>query len=829
MRAPLIGRGDELARLRAALREPGVVTVVGPGGAGKTRLLREVAGDVVALAEVRDPELLVAALAAAVGCGPDPAALGAALAHRGRAVLALDNLEQLGVHAGRLVSTLATAAPALTIAATSRTPLQVDGERLVPVGPLPPADALALLRERLERRAPGRTFVDADLAGLAAALDHLPLALELVAARLPALGVAGVRAHLGRRLDFLADAGPDRPAHHRSLRTAVEGSWALLSEAERQALRRVCLLPDPLELGDLAAFADPDLPLRLVALVDAGLVRVDDDGAGNVAHHPYETVRAFVRDQLTDSDPLHAEVTAALCALAEPLTAALHGPGVGDAVRQLLRLRPALLEAAERAWRAGRHQDHARLVLALDRVLHQHGPSGWRLRALHHVRDSLPPTDARHAEATLSLVMTGGDLRDERVLDFAPALLTRSLAARRDTALAKLLYDQGRLAEAGEVAEALVARLPPTDQRVYLGAWWITGGIRTTAGRLSAAREAYERGLAVARDAGSPLDEALFLGQLGSVLLDLGHDGALPALHGAVELLARHQDFRRSVWLMRLAELHLDGGRAELGLRTADEATAVMKAAGQFRFDRYAEALRARALEAVGRRPEAAAAWALALAPGGHPLLEATALAWHGRWLADQGRTDEARAALARSAPLYPAGSKLAALPEVCGHHVTLALARAERDAGRDPEPLRARVHAFVQALEPAAHEVRAARHQLAERLATDRGDADDDAGITTAADHGWVVVRGQRTDLSTRHAIRRVWRALATAHPTGEALGVDALFAAGWPGERAAPDAARDRVYHAIGTLRRAGLQDALERSERGWRLRPDLPLRVG
>lgn len=797
-----------------------MVTLVGPGGAGKTRLLREVVPAPVILAGVRDADLLRSTVAAAVGAGPEPDALAAALRHRGPWVLGLDNLEQLGPTGARFVSALASAAPELTIAATSRARLEVEGERVVPVEPLPEPDALALLRERLARRAPGRTFDGEGLVALVRELDALPLAIELAAARVPALGVAAVRAHLGRRLDWLSDRGPDRPDHHRSLRNAVSGSWDLLGPAARAAARRIALLPDPLALSDLAGFPDADLPLHLAALVDASLVRVDDTGA-EPRYHLYEAVRAFALEQVPVDDPLWDEVTAALVRSAEPALQALGGPGVGPAVDQLLRCRSALLAAAERAEALGRADDHARLALLLDRVLHQHGPAAWRERHLARVRAELPATDPRHVEATLSLVMTGSDL-GPGALDFPGAALGPALEARRDTARAKLWYDAGRYAEAAELAAGVVERLGDREPRAAMGARWVLGGVCTSAGRLAEARAAFDDGLRIARAVGSPLDEALFLGQLGSVLLDLGDDGAVPSLLAAIALLERHRDARRSVWTMRLAEVHVDGGRVDAALDTADRALASIRGAGQRRFEGYALAIRARALEAAGRVDEALATFAAARDAGGHPLLVGTLECWYGRALADAGRADEAGAALGRAR--YPDGSKLVPLVALCAAHLNLLRARALEGAGADPEPLRAEVQAVLAATEPAAHEVRAARHRLAESLARDRGPD----GVVTAADGSWLQVGAARTELGTRHAIRRVWLALVGAHPAGEELGVDALFAAGWPGEDAHPDAARDRVYHAIATLRRGGLEGILDRSGRGWRLRPGVPLRT-
>lgn len=832
-RNELLGRATELTRLRAMCATPGPVTVHGPGGAGKTRLVAELvaiepAAVSVPLAEVTDAEWMVATVAGALGLGAATVgSLGAALQHRGRSLLVLDNLEQLGVDGARVVSDLVTAAPELTLVVTSRVRLELRGERTLPVGPLEADAALALLLARVRERAPD--FPDHPaLPELCARLDHLPLALELAAARLPTLGVDGVMHLLGRRLDLLADRGPDRPDHHRSLRTAVEGSWSLLTREERRILSALALLPGPLQIEDTAfAGGEVEVGLALASLTDASLLRVVVDASARATWHHYETVRAFALEQLPPDDPARGRLVAWLVQTADRLRAALCGPGVDDAVATFLRLRSALIEAVERAERDERYGDLVRLVGAMDTLVHQVGPGTWRERMLQRVVALCEPGSPPSVEAVVSLAMTTVDpTLAERLASVDPTASPAPLRARVQVAVAKSLFDRGRMAEAAQVAQEAAASAV-TETRGFLGACWVLGGIRAAMGDLERARAAWSEGLERARLARSPVDEGLFLGQVGSAAMDQDDPDAMGYLRAAVELLGRHHDYRRSVSLIRIAEILVDRDDAMGALEAASEAATVMRSTGQLRLLGYAEALVARAHEASGRTAEALDAYERARGGSGHPVVMATIEAWGARALADADRLADAEALFGRASPvLARSGTKLAPLSALIGVHLALLRARRARREGRDPEPWLAEARQVLAAHPPEAmraSETRSARRAAAERLAADTGGD----GILTPADGAWIVWGTHRLELGTRHAIRRVWLALVDARDAGEPRSVEELFAAGWPGESARQDAARDRVYHAVATLRKGGLGDALLRTEGGWVLDPGVPLR--
>lgn len=301
-----IGRDADLAMLDRLVGMHRLVTVVGPAGSGKTRLAVEWAGRdaVVRLADVADPAHLVSAVAAAVdvtGSAGDPyEVLVKRLRLRGRP-LVLDNCEHLVGEVARLVIDLLDRIPALRVVATSRGPLGVDGEHSLPLGPLAADDAVALLADRIRAGRPGWVEQDADrhdLRRLADALDRLPLALELGAARVRTFGVRGLIEHLNDRFTVLGRIPHGTMTSHATLQEAVAWSFALLSGDERDLAVRLW----PYEGGfpvEAAASAAARLD-ALVSLVDQSVVTAET-GGGTARYRMLETIRAYCRS--VDGDP----------------------------------------------------------------------------------------------------------------------------------------------------------------------------------------------------------------------------------------------------------------------------------------------------------------------------------------------------------------------------------------------------------------------------------------------------------------------------------------------------------------------------------------------
>lgn len=356
-RSALIGRDEEVARLRGLLLadQRRLVTLVGPAGVGKTRLAVEAARAVAAefadgarfvpLAAVTDPALVAAAVAEALDVRPGgdaPAVLATALRDV-EALLLLDNLEQVAAGAATTVAALLQA-PGVAVLATSRTPLRLPGETVVPVEPLPvpspdaatpvladsPAVRLFLERARaVDPLLAPSPAVLAAVGGVVRRLDGLPLAIELAAARSGLLSPTGLLERLGRRLPALAAAGVDIPERHRTLRSALAWSHDLLDPDERRLFRRLAPFAGGFGLDGLQAVAgdgeegadaaggatavvaggeglaggDDDWALldRLAALVDDSLVRRIDRGDGPPRFLLLETVREYAGERLAEA------------------------------------------------------------------------------------------------------------------------------------------------------------------------------------------------------------------------------------------------------------------------------------------------------------------------------------------------------------------------------------------------------------------------------------------------------------------------------------------------------------------------------------------------
>ena len=331
---PLIGRAQERAQLRDAVKAHRQVTAVGPGGVGKTRLALAVAADLagdfedgvwfVDLVPVTDPAMVGSAVAAALGLGEqqgrsiDDSVL-AALADR-RALLVLDNCEHLSDGVAPFVERLLARCPGVTVLTTSRARLVVPFEWVYSVPPLSleghgdgdagSSDAVSLFLNRAA--AVGRTLEPEHLAQVAEVcrkLDGVALAIELAAARLPALGLDELVAGLSDHLRLLV-GGHRANERHRSVRTMLDWSQALLSSADSTLLRRVSIFVSPFTAqaaGQVAGFP----PLEPGEVVD-GLARLADQSlliaasAGGTRYRALEMIRQYAIGQLTETDELAA-------------------------------------------------------------------------------------------------------------------------------------------------------------------------------------------------------------------------------------------------------------------------------------------------------------------------------------------------------------------------------------------------------------------------------------------------------------------------------------------------------------------------------------------
>ena len=331
-----VGRQREVEQLSETIRSCRLVTLVGPGGVGKTRLAVEVAASLreehrdgawlIELAGVTETDGVAPAVAGALGAAAS--SLGSAhspgstveliLRHlAGRSlVVVLDNCEHLGDPAAALAETLVGGVPGLRLIATSREPLGVPGEVLVPVAGLVESAAAELFVDRARAVQPG--FSTEGNAGevvsdVCRRLDGLPLAVELAAARLRALPLATLAERLDDRFRLLTGGARTTLPRQQTLRAVVDWSYDLLFEDERRLFARLSVFAGGCELSAVEAVcADDQVPEReildiLSRLVDKSLVTVDV-GAATARYSQLQTLRQYARERLDDSgetDEIH--------------------------------------------------------------------------------------------------------------------------------------------------------------------------------------------------------------------------------------------------------------------------------------------------------------------------------------------------------------------------------------------------------------------------------------------------------------------------------------------------------------------------------------------
>ena len=566
IRRPLssfLGRARDLALLAGLVDASRLVTVAGTAGVGKTRLAIEHAaartdGDgpwLVRLADVTAPAMLPLAVAAAAGvtetAAATPDSLARALRYR-RGLLLLDNCEHLVDHVAPLVLGLLDQAPGLRVLATSRVPLGIDGERLLPLGPLPPAPAVALLIDRIRTARPAWEPHERELdaaAHVAAALDGIPLALELAAARAPVLGILELAAHLGDRLAVLGKVPAGSLTPHATLEAAIGWSVDLLPDADRSMLLRLW----PFEGGfPLEAVLSQEAGLEtLSSLISRSMVVADTTTAPG-RYRLLEIIRAYCRAHDPAPEASGAAHAAFIHRLAARAAQELRGERSPHAIRTLTRELPNIGAAIA-------HD----LTASPEAALRTAGLIMWfwtrcslleGSRLLERCLAAAPHAPARDIArarvAYASIEYVTGDSGHARDTMAAVARELSAAAGREDRAL----YAETRFYQAllqvphGDPATALAAAADAYRIGTELGLGWLAanaemarGAALLMLGRTADGRQALHLAIRYALACGVDWTAAISEVMLAQSLLASG-DPALPVLRDALRRFRREGD-----------------------------------------------------------------------------------------------------------------------------------------------------------------------------------------------------------------------------------------------------------------------------------------------
>ena len=588
----LIGREALLVEVRALLlgQETRLVTLTGPGGVGKTRLALELAGELheqfadgavfVPLSALRDAASALVAVAQALhlpaDLHPSPlAALREALRER-HLLLVLDNLEQL-LEIGPSIAELLAACPALRVLCSSRAPLAVRGEQLVPVPPLAlPAEAeqpdlellarapaVALFVERVRATAPQFELSDENSQAVAAIcrrLDGLPLAIELAAARARVLPPAQLLRRLDHSLPILVGGARDMPERHQTLRGAIAWSCQLLSPEERELFAHLAVFAGGGPLDAVAAVcgeaSDPLVRLdQLQALADHSLIQIVPD-PGGPRFTMLTVIREYAAELLAESGQelearrRHARWCRELCVQAFPmLNEAGQQTWIGrlEAERDNLRAALSWLLANERP---GAAEAAAELIWLLHRFWYicGHLSEGllWMELALARAEELPEPllVDLLYAAGLLAVEHRQMARGETWLLECVARARATGRRARVAAALPLLSYireQRGELSDAETlVAESVAIFRELGDQEGLSDALDRLAQCRYLAGDWAQAIELQEEVLAIRRRIGNLWLIGSALNNLGNTVHESGDPRrALPLIAEAAELFAR--------------------------------------------------------------------------------------------------------------------------------------------------------------------------------------------------------------------------------------------------------------------------------------------------
>jgi predicted ATPase len=582
----LLGRKKELAdALRSIRGGTRLLTITGPGGIGKTRFALEVAAELiddftdgvwwVGLAPVRDPNLVLPTIAAAVGAKGE---LESELRSK-QLLLLLDNLEQV-VDVAPALADLQRLCADLVLLVTSREPLRIAGEREYPLRALAEAPAVELLRQRARAINPDFDAAYHELAAVCDRLDRLPLAIELAAARAKVLSAGSLLERLQERLPLLTSRRRDLDARQQTLRATIDWSYDLLGADEKDLFERLSAFAGSFDLGAAEEVAVADIDV-LTSLVDKSLVRQTEEGR----FFMLETIREYAAERLRaspDADDIRRRHAGHFLRLARESKPRIRTPEIAAVVEQLARdegnFRAAL------TWMIESGDLESALSLGAELC------TFWLTR--NYIADArrwraevLPQRSAVPAELRAAAARAGGLLAFQFDSDHAEA---------------ELLFDE---------CLAVYRELGMLEEIASVTAF--AGGVAQSRGDLQEALRYRAEGLALQRAIGNTRGEVNALHLLGETYRDLGDFGrGQETLEQAVRLARQTGDIQAVGYsLHSLGDLHLDLGDLEHARERYLESLDLVAEFGDRRGAAYCVAGLASVLAAEGKTEVAATLW----------------------------------------------------------------------------------------------------------------------------------------------------------------------------------------------------------------------------
>ncbi len=628
----LIGREGELSRLSSVIEGGArLVTVVGPGGIGKTSLatryaLSEVArgtwreirlADMSACTTAEDVVRTVAeALEARLSMQDLDAGvsfLSGTLRGRGAALVVLDDAERTAAELALVLSRWLDECPRTTFVVTSRERLRIAGEVVLSVGPLAP-DAAALLFQRCVGAGGAEGYEQpGTVAPIVEQLDGIPLAVEMAAAWADLMGPPALLERLGKQLDLLRSERRDRPARHGSLRATVASSWDLLAEHERAAVQQLAVFAGAFGIDDAEAVLDlsdlsegPTSLGMLRRLRDRSLLRADAATAdGSSRFRLYRAVRDFAREQGADEFALIRHGNH-LARWGQPVVVNRLVREGGDDVRALAQVRADLVLATRAAAQRGDPDVATACAWGLAVLAELRGPALGDERLLRKVIElhGVSAQDRVRLRAERGVLLAGlgrpGDARKE--LDAAvveASTVQPEIDAQVRARVAEALADRDPEAADRLADEALERAREGLDEDIVGVALAVRAQVDHLTGRTRKAERRFEEALALLRVAGEKRLQATVMLGLADLHAERGRPLRALSWYGEALAIQRQvgDQHAQAFLLDAIATLEAQQGDTERSRGTWDEALVLARASG----DRRSEA-RVRAHRAVMER-----------------------------------------------------------------------------------------------------------------------------------------------------------------------------------------------------------------------------------